>query len=332
MAGTLTPFAQKGNQDQGNQPATEPGLTIYQRLLAIANDLPVIQKAGLNKEQNYKFIEASAIAATMRELFAKHGVYLKSELARAEFNDFTSKSGAKGEKVIVWFDFSFINCFASDDVVKFEPWPGVAMDYSDKALNKAMTAAQKTFLMKQFLVSDVDPDNDSPEAVSSSSASSNQNQNRPAQAQAQSATQQQRTQPGPPAARPQPAPAPAQPAPAQTAQPQPQPQPKPDIPKMLKEEFDGWLKEMGLTAEMMALYLSEGKQKTMKAWADAWAAANPEAPKVKDWFRFALFKYVDAGARKNPENWNWLWNDETMTPMAMEDQPFADQAIEDIPL
>lgn len=124
----------------------------------------------------------------------------------------------------------------------------------------------------------------------------------------------------------QPAPAPA---PAAVTSEQAQ---KPKIPAMLKAEFEGWLKEMGLTVEMMALALSEGKHKTIKEWVADWTAANPNAPKVKDGYRFVLYQYVDQGARKNPANWNWLWNEETMTPMALEDQPFADQSMEDIQL
>lgn len=45
------------------------------------------------------------------------------------------------------------------------PWTGEALDYGDKATNKAATSAQKYYLMRQFNISEKgeDPDADSPD-------------------------------------------------------------------------------------------------------------------------------------------------------------------------
>lgn len=284
------------------QPSETQPLTLLQRLNFVANDMPVISKAGQNKEQNYKYIEASAIAATLRELFAKHGVFLKSEISKVDFGEFTAKTGTKGEKVVAWFNFTFINCFDKDDSIRFEAWPGVAMDYSDKALNKAMTAAQKTFLMKQFLVSDIDPDLDSPEAVA--------NQSQPA------------TQTKAPAQASRPAPAPAQTAKPATQSAQPDQKEPSRLPDITKDEFGKFLKEMGITSAQIAETLSGGKQKTFKDWADAYKTTNPNA-NIKNWLRFGLHEYT-VWLEKNKPDAGWLWDNKTQLPRQLEDVPFEE--------
>jgi hypothetical protein len=247
MSAPITQLNPKG-QDQGNQVAEVSELTLLRRLLAVEQDLPVIAKSGYNTEQKYHFIEGSAIAATMQDLFARHGVYLKTELTQVNFSEFQSKSGARGEKATVYFVFTFINCFDKDDYMKFEPWPGVAMDYSDKALGKAMTAAQKTFLMKQFLISDVDPDADSPEATS------NHNQQATAKP-AQQAPQNQKV-----AAHAQQQPAPQSAKPGQSA-PQPEQKQPGRMADLTKDEFAGYLKEMGITsAKLLKPFPAVNKQ------------------------------------------------------------------------
>jgi hypothetical protein len=315
-AAQVTQLNPKG-QDQGNQVAEVPELTLLRRLLAVEQDLPVIAKSGYNPEQKYHFIEGSAIAATMQDLFARHGVYLKTELTQVNFSEFQSKSGARGEKATVYFVFTFINCFDKDDYMKFEPWPGVAMDYSDKALGKAMTAAQKTFLMKQFLISDVDPDADSPEAAA--------NHHQQAAARPAQQTQQNRPQ----AQTQQPAPAAQQPAPKvpnQRNQPNKHPSPSRNnlarMADLTKDEFAGYLKEMGITSAKIAETLSGGKQTTLKDWSEAYKAANPEA-NIKNWYRFALHEYTAWLVKNNPAA-GWLWDNKNQVPQQLEDVPFEE--------
>jgi len=146
--------------------ATKPKpRNLYQKLAAIYTEMEAIKKGGRNKEQGYAFIEQGAVVAEIRSMLGSHGVALTSEVQSHTVEPFTTAKGTQGDKATVVMRFTLINADDPSERIICENWPGLAMDYSDKAINKAMTAAMKTFLMKEFMVSEFDPDNDSPEAV-----------------------------------------------------------------------------------------------------------------------------------------------------------------------
>lgn len=163
------------------QPATtekNSALNLYQKLAAITGEIGVIKKGGTNKEQGYAFIEYAAVAGELRALFAKYGVVIVPRMAQSSKqarSEVTSKYGAKGVYALIDFTFTVIN--ADDPEDKFTvQWTGEAMDYGDKAANKAATGALKYYLMRQFNISEKgdDPDADSPEAQKQASATAPQ--------------------------------------------------------------------------------------------------------------------------------------------------------------
>lgn len=299
MAATVTQLNPNQTGDR------EPELTLLQRLNAVERDLPAIAKNGNNKDQNYKYIEAAAVVSTLRELFGQYGVFLKSELVKVDFSDFTSKSGARGERTVAWFKFTFCNCSDKEDSISFEPWPGVAMDYSDKALGKAMTAAQKTFLMKQFLVSDIDPDADSPVAA----AAPRNQQPTSAPTRAAQPAQQGKAQPA------------ISPNQQQT---KPAESKTPRFPKLTGEEFKKILTELKVTQEQMAEAISGGKFKSLGDWKTDQLANVPAAAKVQDFSRYALHEFTVWLMKERPSA-GWVWDEKEGLPRQLEDVPFEEQ-------
>lgn len=143
-------------------------LNLYQKLAAITGEVGAIAKGGNNTEQNFKFIEYAAVAGRLRELFAKYGVVVVPRMQPSKQqmrSTITSKYGKEGVWALIDMSFTVINADAPDD--KFTAtWTGEAMEYGDKAANKAATGALKYFLMRMFNVSEQgdDPDAHSPEA------------------------------------------------------------------------------------------------------------------------------------------------------------------------
>jgi hypothetical protein len=140
-------------------------LNLYQKLAKITGEIGVIAKDGNNQQQKYKYIEYETIAGKFRELFSKYGVVLIPSMVEQERSAITTSRGSSGVSTVCHFEFTVVNADKPDDrfVVK---WQGEAVDYGDKATNKAATAAVKYYLMRQFNISskgDEDPDSQTPE-------------------------------------------------------------------------------------------------------------------------------------------------------------------------
>ncbi len=147
----------------------QPALNLHQKLAMITGDVGAIAKGGTNSEQKYAFIEYAAVAGELRGLFAKYNVLIVPYMQKTQHQQRTevqTKYGNKGEHVLI--DFTFVVINADDPTDKFSvSWTGEAIDYGDKATNKAATSALKYYLMRQFNISEKgdDPDAVSPEAV-----------------------------------------------------------------------------------------------------------------------------------------------------------------------
>lgn len=138
---------------------------LYQRLLAITSEIGKIEKTGRNSQQGYAFIEQAKIVAELRPQLVKNGVFIIPEVMERQLNSVTNSKGTTFTQAIVSMRFKVINAEDPTDSITVEWVAGEALDTSDKATNKAITAAQKTFLMKLFNISDQDdPDQHSPEA------------------------------------------------------------------------------------------------------------------------------------------------------------------------
>lgn len=142
--------------------ATDKKPNIYQKVVQIMNDVGVIEKTGRNSTQNYSFIEQAVVVATIRPLLVKHGVAIIPSTPETEIERYVGEKTDKyGTKTTVTVHSKVRNCYRVvniDDPSDFfeSEWVGEAFDTSDKATNKALTASNKTYLMKLFNISDVE--------------------------------------------------------------------------------------------------------------------------------------------------------------------------------
>jgi len=152
---------------------SEPNL--YKKLLAITEEIGKIDKTGNNSAQGYRFIEQAQVVAEVRVQLAKHGVVIIPETVSRTIDRYVvTKPGYKAGDppkeqasyhVNVVSRYTIINADNPEERITCEWDAGEALDTSDKATNKAVTASDKYFLMKLFKISDRDdPDASSPEA------------------------------------------------------------------------------------------------------------------------------------------------------------------------
>lgn len=145
-------------------------LNLYQKIAKITGEIDGVAKTGKNEMQKYAFIEQSMIVAIMRTKLSENNVVIREQVVnrfiewKEGYKDDYGKTKGRGTKAIL--DLKYIVTDADDPTVWFEDlWVSEADDTSDKAINKALTAGEKTYLMKLFKISDKDdPDAHSPEA------------------------------------------------------------------------------------------------------------------------------------------------------------------------
>lgn len=131
---------------------------LYQKLLAITEEIGKIEKTGRNDFHKYNFIEAAEVTAHVKAQCVKHGVLI---IPSASNHVIAEKE--KGVKATIDLNFIIINAENPEETIT-ATWLGEGDDTSDKATQKAGTSGVKYFYMKLFNISDKDdPDAESPE-------------------------------------------------------------------------------------------------------------------------------------------------------------------------
>ena len=122
---------------------------IYQAMINIMSDTDAIAKARTNPQQGYKFRGIDDIYNALHPIFAKHGVFVTSEVLSENREERQTAKGGILLYSILTVKFLFN---AADGSSVSCTTKGEAMDSGDKATNKAMSAALKYALMQMLLI------------------------------------------------------------------------------------------------------------------------------------------------------------------------------------
>ena len=152
--------------DTTHVPAQVP---VHQAVAAIIGELGGVPKGGHNNDQNYDFRGIDDVLKALHPLLAKHGVVIAPQVTERQYEEHTSKSGTAGHVAHLRVEFTVYGPMG--DTLRVSTW-GEGLDYSDKAAQKAMTAAYKYALMQLFAVCDPlsDADRNTDEAGSTAPA------------------------------------------------------------------------------------------------------------------------------------------------------------------
>lgn len=116
---------------------------IHTLIPKVIKDLGPIDKKGWNEDDQYAFRLIDEVCQKIQPLFVKHNVFCVPELLDSREENL----GDEGVRVVVKVRYKL---FASDGSAFEATVPGEAIDDSDKALKKAMTAAFKTMITQVF--------------------------------------------------------------------------------------------------------------------------------------------------------------------------------------
>lgn len=168
MATASTP---KTTESGSAEPAPEPApitivpipqLTIEQKLLRILELVGNIEKKGENKAQNYKFVRVGDVVDAIRPKMVELGLLLRQTLVEHELVQAgLTQRGGQNWLSVVKIRFTWVDTLTGTILEDPDVFPGYGMDTGDKGIYKALTGAEKAYLMKQFLIStDDDPEAD----------------------------------------------------------------------------------------------------------------------------------------------------------------------------
>lgn len=123
--------------------------TIFQKIPKVMADLGAVAKGGVNGQQNYRFRKVDDIYNKLQPALFKNGVFIIPQVLESHEQTFESAKGTrqmrvklKVKYVIYADDGSFVEAIAE----------GESIDSSDKATNKAFTAAFKYMLIQAFCI------------------------------------------------------------------------------------------------------------------------------------------------------------------------------------
>lgn len=125
---------------------------IFKRIPAIMSELGAISKDGINKHQNYNFRGIEQMYNSINPLLVKHGVFVVPQIVDKTFENYP-----KAEKLSFRVLLTVNHKFYADDGSFVEViTQGEGIDTSDKASNKAMSAAMKYAFIELFSIPTAD--------------------------------------------------------------------------------------------------------------------------------------------------------------------------------
>ena len=125
------------------------GGAIYEAMPKIMAEVKAVEKTKRNLSQNYKFRGFDDVYAAVRQIMAKHGVFVTHSIRSHEWKERETSRGGTMFWICAIFDLTF---WASDGSSVPTQAFGEAMDSGDKAANKAMSMAMKYALVDTFLI------------------------------------------------------------------------------------------------------------------------------------------------------------------------------------
>jgi len=142
--------------------------TVYQRVLAILDELPAIGKDQRNEQQKFMYRGHDDVMAALNPLLGKHGVFMVPRVIdRVATDTRTTGKGSTMYEVNLHVEYTFTG--RGGDSFVASAW-GEGTDMGDKATNKAMTMAFKNVIAQVFALTThelSDADATSPEHTTS---------------------------------------------------------------------------------------------------------------------------------------------------------------------
>jgi hypothetical protein len=134
---------------------------VWQRLVAVRRQVGGIGKDGNNSAQKFKFVSSNNVLSTLRPLLDAEGLALEQRvLDHVLHSKWSGPSDQKEHLTELTVEFVWVNMDNPTERIVC-PWYGQGLDTGEKGVGKALTYAEKYFLLKQFSIPTDEDDPDS---------------------------------------------------------------------------------------------------------------------------------------------------------------------------
>jgi hypothetical protein len=133
-------------------------MNIYQKLIEVRKSCEYLKKD--NAGFQFKYVSSSQTLGTLRAAMDTHQLLLVPRVTSHETRDHTTKKGEHEYFTIATMSFTWINAEKPEEQIEC-PWLGQGLDNGEKGVGKAMTYAEKYFLLKFFNIATDKDDPDS---------------------------------------------------------------------------------------------------------------------------------------------------------------------------
>ena len=133
-------------------------MNIYQKLIEVRKAVPYLKKD--NKGYQFQYVSSSQTLGALRAKMDEIGLLLIPRVESKEVGERTTSKGGKEVFTELTMSFTWVNADNPEETIEC-PWYGQGLDSGEKGVGKAMTYAEKYFMLKFFNIA---TDKDDPDA------------------------------------------------------------------------------------------------------------------------------------------------------------------------
>ncbi len=148
-------------------------MNIYQKLIEVRKSCEYLKKD--NKGYQFNFVSSSQTLGTLRKAMDDNALLLVPSVDSYEIRDHTTSKGAHEYFTALKMTFTWINAEKPEEKIECQ-WTGQGLDNGEKGVGKALTYAEKYFLLKFFNIATDKDDPDSKQSKTETKQQPNQQQ------------------------------------------------------------------------------------------------------------------------------------------------------------
>lgn len=133
-------------------------LNIYRKLIEVRKSVPYLKKD--NQGYKFKYVSSSQTLGALRDAMDNQGLLLVPSVTNSEIRDHQTSKGDHEYFTALDITFTWINSENPEEKI-ICCWTGQGLDAGEKGVGKALTYAEKYFLLKFFNIATDEDDPDS---------------------------------------------------------------------------------------------------------------------------------------------------------------------------
>jgi hypothetical protein len=120
-------------------------MSLHAKLLEVRKSISYLQKATKNEQQKFDYVSSSQVLGSIREAMNEQGLILRPQVIKAVFHH-------KGSESMHFTELKMIMTWVDSETGEKESnlWYSQGADQHEKGVGKALTYAEKFFILKYF--------------------------------------------------------------------------------------------------------------------------------------------------------------------------------------